>query len=309
MTEQFWDNVELRNNSIFEESKSCLMQVYSLYSHEKRESRFKNKLQLAPGVSNDITLYGINFSVCVTVEGKKRPITSLTFDSREDRTRFIKAFASDVEKLNNIKDEKLIFRSGSSWDSSSIRRRSWDSVFSGDSAKQELMEDIKIFLSSREDYHSKNIPWRRGYMLHGPPGNGKTSMAHAIASSFGYPIYNLNLKLLRDMDKNNGDYLSSIQYPCTILIEDIDAVSLSHSRTSSTYTSDSSNNMSVLLNLLDGVGSSEDMVVVATTNNLEILEPALLRPGRFDFTRYLGYATQQVMEDMLRFFLMCQIQK
>ena len=152
MTEQFWDNVELRNNSIFEESKSCLMQVYSLYSHEKRESRFKNKLQLAPGVSNDITLYGINFSVCVTVEGKKRPITSLTFDSREDRTRFIKAFASDVEKLNNIKDEKLIFRSGSSWDSSSIRRRSWDSVFSGDSAKQELMEDIKIFLSSREDY-------------------------------------------------------------------------------------------------------------------------------------------------------------
>ncbi len=142
--------------------------------------------------------------------------------------------------------------------------------------KEEIVEDARQFLSRQQFYTSLGVPWRRGYLFYGPPGNGKTSMIFGLASELKMDISYLNLKEVTDTTLMRG--LSDIPSNSLLVIEDIDCL-FSPDDTRETKASIS---FAALINALDGVASSEGQIIIMTTNKRERLDQALIRPGRVD---------------------------
>jgi chaperone BCS1 len=143
------------------------------------------------------------------------------------------------------------------------------------------------------------IPWRRGYLLHGPPGTGKTSVAYALAGELQLKLCTLSLTNPKLNDHSIADLLQRTPPRSLILIEDIDAFFNAREKQDARIEV----SFSGLLNALDGVAAQEGRIIVLTTNHRERLDPALIRPGRIDVAVELGNATaDQVRRLFLRFF-------
>lgn len=187
-------------------------------------------------------------------------------------------------------------------------RRPINSVILDDGVAENILGDVKDFIESQQWYMERGIPYRRGYLLHGPPGCGKSSFINALAGELEYSICVMNLgdRTLSD-DKLN--HLMSIAPPQSIiLLEDIDAAF--GSREEKGAVGDKSGGyfpnyvtFSGLLNCLDGVVSTEERLVFMTTNYLDRLDPALIRPGRVDYKQLIDRAsTSQLQRMFLRFY-------
>jgi len=161
---------------------------------------------------------------------------------------------------------------------------------------QDLLDDVKEFTKSKEWYAKNGIPHRRGYMLYGPPGTGKTSTVYAVASYMNMGIAPITLN-----DKSTTDQMiylfEHIPKNTIVVIEDIDATAMSQSRDS-----DKTNiNLSILLNLIDGFAAN-DHILFMTTNHIENLDPALIRPGRIDRKIYLGPCSDMMIGKLVKKF-------
>lgn len=204
---------------------------------------------------------------------------------------------SAEESLDKIKVHRRIY---SSWDTDLMDRRSMNTVFLPKQAEN-ILDDITQFLGKKEWYKTRGIPYRRGYLFHGPPGTGKSSAVMAIASELKMPLYVLNLGSI----KEDGPLESAIReidsdkQPVILLIEDIDtAIPSRKSSKEKNYFS-----LGTLLNCLDGIVASENVILVMTTNKKKSLDPALLRPGRIDRTVEFGLASaKQITEAITLFF-------
>ncbi len=160
--------------------------------------------------------------------------------------------------------------------------------------ENDLFSDLDRFLTSRELYTQRGIPWRRGYLFYGPPGTGKTSLVQAIASHYDRQLVSLTLTDMDDSALLRA--WSEISANCVIALEDVDSVF--EGRKSLGKLS-----FSALLNSLDGVGAVEGSIAILTTNHRERLDPALIRPGRCDREFELGYLTPASCARMFnRFF-------
>ena len=155
----------------------------------------------------------------------------------------------------------------------------WDDLVLDSSVTSLLKDDIESFFEREEWFRKNRLPFRRGYLLHGPPGNGKSTAIRAMMTSRGLTAYTLRL-FDRQKDDSDLDHLfekALRNRPSMVLLEDIDRA---FPKTGESRTSIS---VQQLLNCLDGVGSGEGIIVVATANEPTILDPAILRrPGRFD---------------------------
>ncbi|KAG6876014.1 hypothetical protein C0992_001369 [Termitomyces sp. T32_za158] len=136
----------------------------------------------------------------------------------------------------------------------------------------------------------KGIPYRRGYLLHGPPGSGKTSFIQALAASLSYDICLLNLSERGLSDDKLNHLLSNAPERSFVLIEDIDAVFNKRVQTTEDGYQ-SSVTFSGFLNALDGVASGEERIIFMTTNHIKKLDPALIRPGRVDVSELIDDAS------------------
>lgn len=159
-------------------------------------------------------------------------------------------------------------------------KRSLFSVVMPREQRDRIVDDIAQFRDSRAWYAERGIPYRRGLLLTGSPGTGKTSLVFALASHFSMRVYALNLGSIRsDTDLINA--VTSVPENAILLIEDIDAAQ--HNRaTKGDGESEPSVTMSGLLNAIDGVFSRDGRVLIMTTNHPEKLDVALKRPGRAD---------------------------
>jgi chaperone BCS1 len=177
------------------------------------------------------------------------------------------------------------------------RKRPLSSVILDRGVKERILADVQDFLSSSQWYTDRGIPYRRGYLLHGPPGSGKSSFIQALAGELDYNISLLNLSE-RGLTDDRLNHLLSILPPRTLLLlEDVDAAFTSTRRQTDADGYRGANvTFSGLLNALDGVASAEERVVFLTTNHVERLDPALVRPGRVDMTVKLGEATRWQVE-------------
>lgn len=146
---------------------------------------------------------------------------------------------------------------------------------------------------------SRGIPWRRGYLFHGVPGAGKTSIICALAGQFQMNLYILNIAGTGMSDDRLSGLLAKVPMRSLVLLEDVDSVFAQRKKSK-----DVSNKLtfSGLLNALDGAASKEGMVLFMTTNHLDRLDDALIRPGRADYHQEFGLATIFQAEAMYRAF-------
>lgn len=176
------------------------------------------------------------------------------------------------------------------------RKRDFNSVILDNDLGERVLTDVNEFLNSREWYSKRGIPYKRGYLLHGPPGCGKTSYVMALAGKLGYDICQMNLGNAALSDERLSYLMNVIPPESIVLLEDIDAAFLSREDidvTKPAYRGLGQLTLSGILNVLDGVASSEDRILFMTTNYPDRLDPALTRPGRVDMKVYIGYASDE----------------
>ncbi|WP_394649999.1 BCS1 and AAA domain-containing protein [uncultured Deinococcus sp.] len=176
--------------------------------------------------------------------------------------------------------------------------RPLDTLIYGGTLLDDLHTDLSGFFADREWYAGMGIPYRRGYLLHGPPGNGKSSLVAALAGAFGLNVCVLNLAAPDLSDDRLGSLLNNLPRRSLLLLEDIDAVFLGREPRAPTVKL----SFNGLLNALDGVAAGEGRVTFMTTNDLAGLDPALIRPGRADRHLLIGNAGRAQIAGMLRRF-------
>lgn len=176
--------------------------------------------------------------------------------------------------------------------------RSIDSVILGDGIAERLLTDIQWFLGAQSWYREHGIPYQRGYMLEGPPGNGKTSIVVALAGILDRDIYIMSLSGINDGQIAN--LMSELPEQSILLIEDVDRAFIGREKTKDAGESLS---FSGLLNAIDGVSAPTGRVLFMTTNHPGVIDPALMRPGRTDQRITLTSATPDMARRLfLRFF-------
>jgi len=180
--------------------------------------------------------------------------------------------------------------------------------------KKEIIEDLVTFSKSKDFYARIGKAWKRGYLLHGPPGTGKSTMIAAMANLLAYDVYDLELTAVKD-NTELRKLLIETTSKSIIVIEDIDcsldltgqrkkkADKLSDEETDKDVVgrkeakeeggSGSKVTLSGLLNFIDGIWSAcgGERLIVFTTNYVEKLDPALIRRGRMDKHIQLSYCT------------------
>lgn len=186
------------------------------------------------------------------------------------------------------------------------RVRDLDSVVLAQGRKDQIVGDVQRFLSRGLWYARRGIPYRRGYLLHGAPGSGKTSFITALAGALDFNICLLNLAERGMTDDKLNLLMSTAPERSILVLEDVDAAFRGRSADAPERHADGYQpnvTFSGLLNALDGVASGESRIIFMTTNHLERLDPALIRPGRVDLICELGDAEPaQVRELLVRFY-------
>jgi mitochondrial chaperone BCS1 len=173
------------------------------------------------------------------------------------------------------------------------------SVILADGQANLIMEDIQEFFASATWYKNLGIPYRRSYMLHGEPGSGKSSLVKAIAGELKLDIYVINLGSSFMNDQKLVELLLCAPSKSVFLFEDIDAAF--NGRVKGEDASDGLT-FSGLLNALDGVAAKEGGIFFMTTNHIEQLDPALIRPGRVDLKVGFEKATRNQVEELFARF-------
>lgn len=172
------------------------------------------------------------------------------------------------------------------------RKRPLESVILDEGVKERIVMDVKDFLESGKWYHDRGIPYRRGYLLYGQPGTGKSSFIQALAGELDYDIAILNLSERGLTDDRLNHLLTIVPNRTLVLLEDVDAAFANRRQTDVDGYRGANVTFSGLLNALDGVASAEERVLFLTTNHVDRLDPALVRPGRVDMTVRLGAVTR-----------------
>ncbi|KAF1949137.1 P-loop containing nucleoside triphosphate hydrolase protein [Byssothecium circinans] len=193
---------------------------------------------------------------------------------------------------HELHDEVWVF-DGGYWQKSrelyeSVQKSNWEDVILEEGMKKAIIADVENFFDGRDTYQNLKVPWKRGIIYYGPPGNGKTisikAMMHALyqrgahgntklsvptlyvrtLSSFGGPEYSLNSIFSKARQVA----------PCYLVFEDLDSIVNDHVR-------------SYFLNEVDGLKSNDGILMVGSTNHLDRLDPGISkRPSRFDRKYY-----------------------
>lgn len=217
--------------------------------------------------------------------------TKITFYERKHKS--IDLYVEEVFKNHNT-SLKIYSNSRHGWECiGPLAPRDWDSIFFD--GKEKIWSHINKFLSSEKDYLKKGMPWHTGILLYGEPGTGKTSLIKAIANKSRRNIRALNPKNVRE---SYAEVVEGVWDDSILVIEDIDVSGASVSREDNS----SQASLGSLLNSLDGIFTPHGLITIATTNNIDSLDPALVRPGRFDLVIEVGKMSEKEAKDMAKAF-------
>lgn len=177
----------------------------------------------------------------------------------------------------------------------------------GNDEVKEEMKTIVDFLKDSSKYKKMGIKPPSGALMTGPPGTGKTMMAKAIAGEAEVPFFyvsgsqfiemfaGLGAKRVRDVFKKARQ-----SSPCILFIDEVDAIG--GNRNSANRTSENDQTLNALLEEMDGFNSNDEVVVIAATNRLNSLDPAFIRPGRFDKHLYVGLPDVKARKKILELY-------
>lgn len=194
---------------------------------------------------------------------------------------------------------KLYSNEWGKWRPVRLRNASTFATLAMDAAqRQDVVDDLDRFLGRKEYYERTGRAWKRGYLIHGPPGTGKSSLVAAISDHLHFDVYDLDLGAVRS-NTELRKLLIRMKNRSILLVEDVDCASASAPRREADTGSDGSGlpsrghkvTLSGLLNMVDGLWSSSghERILIFTTNHMDRLDLALLRPGRMDKHIHMGY--------------------
>jgi len=214
-------------------------------------------------------------------------------------------FLKDIKNVDNDTNKIKVYRYVDCWEYiRDICKRNINSVFIKKENKNKLLKTLYDFIQ-KEDWYLKNgIPYQLGILLYGSPGTGKTSIIKAIASEINYPIYYISPTNLSKFE----NAASKIVDKCIIVIEDIDSSLIANSRKNNIDVEDSilselqGIGLSGVLNALDGIFSSHGRILITTTNHIEKLDEALIRPGRIDLKVEIDYIDNEIFKEFILYY-------
>ncbi len=244
-------------------------------------------------MDNKIYNYTENASFEVTWQGHQLDLLLMSWQQGYCKERFYWILADSKEVAENffaavcewnseIQGEILVFEDGY-WakDSElfeSIQSSNFDNLILAGTLKQDIQDDLAHFLASQEIYETYGIPWKRGILFIGSPGNGKTHAVKALINKMQVPC--LYVKSLKSQYDNPHHSIQQVfkrarqTAPCILVLEDLDSLV-------------GEENRSFFLNEIDGFAANTGIVILATTNHPERIDSAILnRPSRFDRKYY-----------------------
>lgn len=232
-----------------------------------------------------------------------RPFETVTLTTLYYHRRIFEDIFQEAHQLANQHTEgkTIIYTSRNvQWERSGQpkRRRPFNSVVLEEGIAEKIIGDVREFINAREWYLDRGIPYRRGYLLYGPPGTGKTSFVQALAGELDFNIAMLSLSQRGLTDDLLNQLLLTVPPRTVVLLEDADAAFTNRRQADETGYTGASVTFSGLLNALDGVASAEERIIFMTTNHIDRLDDALVRPGRVDMTMELSNATLWQMEKL-----------
>jgi mitochondrial chaperone BCS1 len=244
----------------------------------------------------------------------------LTFTTIGRRQMFLKKFVAGIVECHrkNVALISSLYLRDDYWEKvEGYSPRLLESVILKPGEKERLVQDIEKFKAAKQRYSQLGVPYHRGYLFYGPPGTGKTSLISGLAANFGMSIYAVSLTDFND--KTLMKAIRDVPPNSVILFEDIDCMKPGKARQDPEEWAGKQMQarpgeapdpmdrfgvtLSGLLNVLDGFNAPENVLFIMTTNKIETLDQALLRPGRIDYRLFLGKAAEeQKVELYLRFF-------
>ena len=179
-------------------------------------------------------------------------------------------------------------------------------VAGAEEAKQELQEVVE-FLRHPQKYHDIGARIPRGVLLIGPPGTGKTLLARAVAGEAGVPFFTISASEFVEMFVGVGASrvrdlfeLAKTSAPSIIFIDELDAVGRRRGAGLGTVNDEREQTLNQLLVEMDGFDDRHEVILLAATNRPDVLDPALLRPGRFDREITVGLPDRKGREGILK---------
>ena len=165
--------------------------------------------------------------------------------------------------------------------SSDLHTRPLDTLFFDDNVSSKITDHVDKFLSNETIYKDRSLLYKTGILLYGAPGTGKSSLVTAIATKYNYDLISIDMGTFATLDTNAlVESINADNSKYVVLLEDIDAVV--KSRTAKDADKEDKSIINKLLQLLDSTSSPTNVIFVATTNYVEVLDEAITRDGRFD---------------------------
>jgi len=166
-----------------------------------------------------------------------------------------------------------------------LAKRSRGSMFLPRTVLDDVMDDVTNFFEGAKWYRERGLPYRRGYLLYGPAGNGKTTLIQVLASELSMPIYMLSLSDKDLTDHSLAKAIGRIPERSLLVLEDFEKVDLDNVEVTA----------SGLLNAIDGSLASEGRLLVITANTLDAISEYFLRPGRIDRRWLIDFPTVETV--------------
>lgn len=188
--------------------------------------------------------------------------------------------------------------------------RSFDSIFISDDIEKQITSSLDNFVNRRDWYYKNKIPYHFGVLLYGSPGTGKSSIAQAIARHVHGRLFVINGDKVCYLPTSFGNDIQPVSNPNMyniVLVEDIDCGFINddvgNRSQYKNYNKDEENKKSGLggiLNCIDGIAAPSNTIYVFTTNHIEKLDPALIRPGRIDLSVEIGGVCMETFNKFIK---------